>query len=67
MPDTTLEHNPSPVMTCGDQFSFDDFVELATWFHNYPAPGLLLGGYMVEAAKRCMDEGVLFEYRKSVV
>ena len=61
MPDTTLEHNPSPVMTCGDQFSFDDFVELATWFHNYPAPGLLLGGYMVEAAKRCMDEGVLFD------
>ncbi|WP_319542281.1 FmdE family protein [uncultured Pseudodesulfovibrio sp.] len=42
-------------------FTFEGFVELATWFHNYPAPGLLLGGYMVEEAKRHIPEGVLFD------
>jgi len=45
----------------GEPFSFDDFIELATWFHNYPAPGLLLGGYMVEEAKRHIPEDVLFD------
>jgi len=48
-------------MTEGQAFTFDGFVELATWFHNYPAPGLLLGGYMVEEAKRHIPEGVLFD------
>lgn len=48
-------------LTRGQAFSFDGFVELATWFHNYPAPGLLLGGYMVEEAKRHIPEGVLFD------
>jgi len=45
----------------GRPFSFDEFVKLATWFHNYPAPGLLLGGYMVEEAKRHIPEGTLFD------
>ena len=45
----------------GRAFSFEEFVELATWFHNYPAPGLLLGGYMVEMAKSHMPEGVLYD------
>lgn len=48
-------------MAEGRPFSFDEFVELATWFHNYPAPGLLLGGYMVEEAKRHIPEGTLFD------
>ena len=48
-------------LTQGQAFSFDGFVDLATWFHNYPAPGLLLGGYMVEEAKRHIPEGVLFD------
>ncbi len=41
-------------VTDGQTFSFDDFIELATWFHNYPAPGLFLGGYMVKEAKKRM-------------
>lgn len=48
-------------MTKANSFSFDEFVESATWFHNYPAPGLLLGGYMVEEAKHHMPEGVLYD------
>ncbi|BCS89823.1 FmdE family protein [Pseudodesulfovibrio sediminis] len=52
---------PSVAPAQEDVFSFDGFVDLATWFHNYPAPGLLLGGYMVEEAKRHIPEGVLYD------
>ncbi|CCH50218.1 FmdE family protein [Pseudodesulfovibrio piezophilus] len=45
----------------GESFSFYSFMELATWFHNYPAPGLLLGGFMVEEAKRYIPDGVLYD------
>lgn len=41
--------------------TFAEFIELATLFHNYPAPGLLIGGYMVEEARRHMPEGTLYE------
>ena len=43
------------------QYSFSEFMELARRFHGYPAPGLLIGGYMVEAAKEKLPEGTLFE------
>jgi len=58
---STTHDNTAVTPTKGESFSFDDFIELATWFHNYPAPGLLLGGYMVEEAKRHIPEGVLFD------
>ena len=38
-------------------YSFDEFVEAARQFHGYPAPGLLLGGYMVEYAKSFIPKG----------
>lgn len=60
MLNNTTEHTHAE-MGQGKPFSFDDFIELATWFHNYPAPGLLLGGYMVEVAKRHIPEGLLFD------
>jgi formylmethanofuran dehydrogenase subunit E len=40
---------------------FETFVKATTRFHGYPAPGVLLGCYMVEAAKRCIAEGVLYD------
>lgn len=43
------------------QFTFSEFKEMARAFHGYPAPGLLIGGYMVEAAKARLPEGTLFE------
>lgn len=43
------------------QHSFEEFIEMARLFHNYPAPGLLIGGYMVAEAQRCMPEGTLYE------
>jgi len=56
-----MTEHTTAFMKEGQAFSFDKFIELATWFHNYPAPGLLLGGYMVEEAKRHIPEGVLFD------
>ncbi len=41
--------------------TFDQFINIATQFHNYPAPGLLIGGYMVEEAKLHIPEGTLYE------
>lgn len=42
-------------------YSFEEFIEAARAFHNYPAPGLLLGGIMVDEAMRQMPDGVLFD------
>ncbi|MEF2229891.1 MAG: FmdE family protein [Pseudodesulfovibrio sp.] len=43
------------------KYTFEEFKEKAREFHGYPAPGLLIGGYMVEAAKARIPEGTLFE------
>lgn len=42
-------------------YTFDEFRRLAENFHGYAAPGLLVGGYMVELAKKHIPEGTLFE------
>ncbi len=41
--------------------TFEEFIEMATMFHNYPAPGLLIGGYMTAEAISYMPEGTLYE------
>ncbi|MDR0339273.1 MAG: formylmethanofuran dehydrogenase subunit E family protein [Desulfovibrio sp.] len=43
------------------KYTFEEFRHMAAKFHGYPAPGLLLGGYMVEMAKRAMPEVRFFE------
>ena len=43
------------------QYSFAEFRVLAEQFHGFAAPGLLIGGYMVELAKRNLPSGTLFE------
>ncbi len=43
------------------KYTFEEYKQLATDFHGYPAPGILVGGYMVEAAKELLPEGTLFE------
>lgn len=42
-------------------YSFEEFKKIAADFHGYPAPGILIGGYMVELAKRSLPEKTLFE------
>lgn len=44
-----------------ESYTFEAFKARAAEFHGYPAPGLLLGGYMVAMAKRALPENVLFE------
>ncbi|MBI9080769.1 MAG: trehalose-binding protein [Pseudodesulfovibrio sp.] len=56
-----VENSETATVVEDQTFSFDEFIELAIWFHNYPAPGLLLGGYMVDIAKSHMPEGVLYD------
>lgn len=50
----------SPPSTDGEAL-FESFLKAATKFHGYPAPGVLIGCYMVEAAKRRIPEGVLYD------
>lgn len=47
-------------MTIGP-WTHDQFMEEARKFHGYPAPGLIIGGYMVEMARKALPEGVLFD------
>ncbi len=42
-------------------YTFDEFKQKAAEFHGYAAPGLLVGGYMVELAKSRLPQGTLFE------
>ncbi len=42
-------------------YTFDEFRQKAAEFHGYAAPGLLVGGYMVELAKSRLPQGTLFE------
>lgn len=42
-------------------YTFEEFKQKAAEFHGYPAPGLLLGGYMTAMAQRHLPEGTLFE------
>ncbi len=42
-------------------YTFAEFKELSEKFHGYAAPGLLIGGYMVEKAKSLLPEDTLFE------
>ena len=42
-------------------YTFAEFCRLAENFHGYAAPGVIIGGYMVEKGKRSLPEGTLFE------
>jgi formylmethanofuran dehydrogenase subunit E len=42
-------------------YSFDDFLQLVNSFHGHIAPGVVLGGIMVEAARQQLPAEVLFD------
>lgn len=42
-------------------YTHEEFMEEARKFHGYPAPGLIIGGYMVELARSHMPRGVLYD------
>ena len=41
--------------------SFDEFISLVESFHGFAAPGVLMGGIMVELARRNLPDGELFD------
>ncbi len=42
-------------------YTFEEFLEVAAAFHGNPAPGLILGGFMVDAARAGLPAGVLYD------
>jgi formylmethanofuran dehydrogenase subunit E len=42
-------------------FPFEKYIKEVEAFHGFAAPGLLLGGYMVNQAKKQIPSGVLYE------
>lgn len=45
----------------GAQYTFSEYESLAESFHGYAAPGLLVGGKMVDMALSSMPEEILFD------
>jgi formylmethanofuran dehydrogenase subunit E len=41
--------------------SWQEFLNRLISFHGYPAPGVIVGGIMVDTAKKQIPEGVLFD------
>jgi formylmethanofuran dehydrogenase subunit E len=41
--------------------SFQEYCDLVQAFHGYPAPGVLIGGYMVTAAQQRLPAGILYD------
>jgi formylmethanofuran dehydrogenase subunit E len=42
-------------------YSFDEFLSLVESFHGHVAPGVVIGGLMVELARSRLPEGILFD------
>ena len=42
-------------------YSYEDYVEKVRTFHGYPAPGVLIGGFMVDLAIKNLPEGILYD------
>lgn len=42
-------------------YTFEAFLQRAAEFHGHAAPGLILGGYMVEEARRLLPENTIFD------
>ncbi len=54
-----MENPVTPVQI--GPYDFDAYLELVKNFHGNLAPGLVIGGFMVDAAMRRLPEGVLFD------
>ncbi len=46
---------------CIGQYTFEEYLSVVRSFHGYTAPGLVVGGFMVDLALSRMPVGVLFE------
>ena len=55
-----MTERPDQAVQIGS-YSFEDYLDLVKSFHGNVAPGLVIGGFMVEEARRRLPEGVLFD------
>lgn len=60
MNDTDKSAGESQPYEFGD-YTYEEYVRLATNFHGYPAPGIIVGGYMVATAKSYLAPDILFD------
>ena len=60
MNDTDKSAGDSQPYAFGD-YTHEEYVQLATNFHGYPAPGIIVGGYMVATAKSRLAPDILFD------
>jgi formylmethanofuran dehydrogenase subunit E len=42
-------------------YSFEDYVEIVKKFHGSAAPGVLIGGFMVDLAVRMFPKGIIYD------
>ncbi|MBN2060262.1 MAG: formylmethanofuran dehydrogenase subunit E family protein [Deltaproteobacteria bacterium] len=42
-------------------YTYEEFMEMVGRFHNYAAPGVVLGGYMVDLAVKQLPENILYD------
>ncbi|MBI5845322.1 MAG: trehalose-binding protein [Deltaproteobacteria bacterium] len=57
----TPSAEPSAVAEGGiGPYSREEFLAQIRWFHGYEAPGLIIGGFMVDMALKRMPKGILY-------
>lgn len=42
-------------------YTFEEYLRVAAVFHGTPAPGVILGGFMVDAARQGLPGGILYD------
>ena len=42
-------------------YTIEDYMSLIKSFHGNAAPGLIIGGFMVDLAQKHLPEGILFD------
>lgn len=48
-------------MTSIGRYSFEEYLQVVESFHGFAAPGVIVGGFMVDLAIHRMPEGILFD------
>jgi formylmethanofuran dehydrogenase subunit E len=54
-----MKSTPSEITICGR--TYDEYIEMIKSFHGHVAPGVVLGGFMVDLAYRNLPEGEFFD------
>jgi formylmethanofuran dehydrogenase subunit E len=55
-PSTGAAYN---IQICG--YSYGEYIDAVKRFHGYASPGVIIGGFMVDAAVRNLPEGILYD------